>query len=135
MWTPDGNRIAFSSQRGDRATANLYLMRADGTGEPQRLLESKNVQFPGSWDLSGKYLSFVESRGPTRVDIMILPVEGDEASGWKPGTPSVFLATPSTEKDPQFSPDGRWLAYASDESGRHEVYVRPFPAAPGRWQV
>ena len=59
---------------------------------------------------------------------MILRLEGDEASGWKPaGTPTVFLGGPSTEQQPRFSPDGRWLAYESNESGRFEIYVRPFP--------
>ena len=62
---------------------------------------------------------------------MILPMEGDEASGWKPGTPTVFLNSPFEEHEPMFSPDGQWLAYWSNESGRDEVYVRPFPG-PGR---
>ncbi len=66
---------------------------------------------------------------------MILPVEGDEASGWKPGTPTVFLSGPSTEQQPRFSPDGRWLAYESNESGTAEIYVRPFPRAEGKWPI
>ena len=66
---------------------------------------------------------------------MILPMEGDEKSGWKPGKPTVFLNSPANERAPMFSPDGRWLAYASNESGRMEVYVRPFPAPGGKWQI
>jgi serine/threonine-protein kinase len=66
---------------------------------------------------------------------MILPIEGDETSGWKPGKPSVFLSTPANEGEPMFSPDGRWIAYTSDESGRNEVFVRPFPGPGGKWQV
>ena len=69
---------------------------------------------------------------------MILPMEGDEASGWKPGKPTVFLDTPADEAEPMFSPDGRWLAYHSDESGRPEVYVRPFgppTTVAGKWLV
>jgi len=66
---------------------------------------------------------------------MILPMEGDEASGWKPGKPTVFLSTPFVEASPEFSPDGRWIAYTSNESGRFEVYVRPFPGPGGKWQV
>ena len=66
---------------------------------------------------------------------MILPMEGDEASGWKPGTPTVFLSTPFGEQEPMFSPDGRWIAYYSTESGRAEVYVRPFPGPGGKWQI
>jgi serine/threonine-protein kinase len=66
---------------------------------------------------------------------MILPVEGDEKSGWKPGKPTVFLSTPANEVEPMFSPDGRWIAYSSNESGRAEVFVRPFPGPGGKWQI
>jgi serine/threonine-protein kinase len=66
---------------------------------------------------------------------MILPLEGDEVSGWKPGKPSVFLNTPFNEGLAAFSPDGRFLAYNSNESGTYEVYVRPFPGPGGKWQV
>jgi serine/threonine-protein kinase len=66
---------------------------------------------------------------------MILPLEGDEASGWKPGKPTTFLASPFQEVTPAFSPDGRWLAYGSNETGRPEIYVRPFPGPGGKWQI
>ena len=66
---------------------------------------------------------------------MILPMEGSDAAGWKPGKPTVFLRTPANEQVPTFSPDGRWIAYYSDETGRNEVYVRPFPGPGGKWQV
>ena len=66
---------------------------------------------------------------------MLLPMDGDEASGWKPGKPTPFLNTPATEIVPAFSPDGRWIAYVSIESGRSEVYVRPFPGPGGKWQI
>ena len=65
----------------------------------------------------------------------ILRVEGDEASGWKPGTPTVFLNGPSDEQQPRFSPDGRWLAYESWESGVVEIYVRPFPGPGGKSSI
>jgi len=84
---------------------------------------------------SGKYLAFFETNPQTRNDIMILSMEGDEASGWKPGKPTVFLNTPAEEQEPMFSPDGRWLAYHSNESGRVEVFVRPFPGPGGKWQI
>ena len=63
--------------------------------------------------------------------MLILRLEGDEASGWKPGMPTVFLGEPYTEQQPRFSPDGRWLAYQSNESGTFEIYVRPFPGPGG----
>ena len=66
---------------------------------------------------------------------MILPMEGDDTTGWKPGKPTVFLNSAFAEQEPMFSADGRWLAYHSNESGRNEVYVRPFPGPGGKWQV
>jgi serine/threonine-protein kinase len=66
---------------------------------------------------------------------MMLPMEGDEVSGWRPGKPTVFLSTPFAELDPVFSPDGRWVAYTSQETGRGEVYVRPFPGPGGKWRI
>ena len=135
VWTPDGRRIAFSSARADKAIGNLYWQRADGTGEAERLTESKNRQSPMSWHSSGKFLAFQELNPQTSFDILILPVTGDEASGWKPGKPTVFLNGPFIEVGAAFSPDGLWLAYNSNESGRNEVYVRPFPGPGGKWQV
>jgi serine/threonine-protein kinase len=135
VWSPDGRRIAFSSPRADKATWNLYWQRADGTGDAERLTESKNPQSPTSWHPSGKLLAFHETNPQTSSDILILPLTGDEVSGWKSGKPTVFLNDTFSEFQAAFSPDGRWLAYASNESGRAEVYVRPFPGPGGKWQV
>jgi Tol biopolymer transport system component len=135
VWTPDGRRITFASARADKSTLNLYWQRADGTGDAQRLVESKNLQQPGSWHPSGKFLAFEELNPQTNFDLMILPLEGDEASGWRPGKPTVFLNSPFSEREPMFSADGRWLAYHSNESGRTEVYVQPFPGPGGKWQI
>ena len=135
VWTPDGRRIVFASDRADTSTPNLYWQRADGTGGAQRLTDSKNFQSPASWHPSGKFLAFEENNPQTGYDLMILRMEGDEASGWKPGKPSVFLNSPFAEREPMFSPDGRWLAYWSNETGRQEVYVRPFPGPGGKWQI
>jgi len=137
IWTPDGRRITFGSVRGNKSTFNIYWQRADGTGEPQRLTESMNNQIPMSWSWhpSGKFLAFREIRSQTNWDIWILPMDGDEASGWKPGKPTVFLASPFIESEAAFSPDGRWLAYQSDESGKNEVYVRLFPSGEGKRQI
>ena len=133
VWTPDGRRVVFASTRG--GALNLYWQRADGTGDVERLTESKNDQAPGSWHPSGKFLAFVERNPQTNGDLMILPMEGDDASGWKPGEPTIFLNSPFLEREPAFSPDGKWLAYISAESGREEIYVRPFPGPGGKWQI
>ena len=135
VWSPDGSRIAFSSSQGDKRTPNLYWQRLDGRGGVQRLTESSNEQQPYSWHPSGRYLAFEEMTPDARRNLMILPIDGDDRSGWTPGKPTVFLNTPTDEGEPMFSPDGRWLAYSSGESGRQEVHVRPFPGPGGQWQV
>jgi serine/threonine-protein kinase len=135
VWTPDGRRIVFASTRGDKSTLNLYWQPADGTGDAQRLTESQRPQQPASWHPSGKFLAFEEVNAAANSDLMTLPMEGDEASGWKPGKPMAFLATPFQEHEPMFSPDGHWLAYSSDKTGRDEVYVRPFPGPNGEFQI
>ncbi len=132
-WAPDGKRIAFSSDR--RGPLNIYWQRADGAGEAQRLTESKNSQLGASWSRDGKTLAFNEIDPATGNDIWVLPMEGDEKSGWKPGAPKLFLKTPFNEGNPSFSPDGRWLAYQSNESGKFEVWVKPFPSGEGKWMV
>jgi serine/threonine-protein kinase len=134
VWTPDGRRLAWAAARNG-AGQNLYWQRADGSGDATRLTTSPNIQFPGSWHPSGRVLAFYEIRPQTGADLLILPVEGDEASGWKPGTPTVFLAGPFAEQQPRFSPDGRWLAYESNESSGYEIYVRPFPGPGGKWPI
>jgi serine/threonine-protein kinase len=135
IWTPDGRRIAFASTRGGN-NVNLYWQRADGTGDAQRLAESPRNQQATSWHPRGKLLAFQQQDPKNSWDLMILPVDGDEQSGWKPGKPEVFLSTPFDEQSPQFSPDGRWIAYYSNENGQAEVYVRPYPPSAGsKWQV
>jgi Tol biopolymer transport system component len=134
VWTPDGQRIVYSSlQKG--GAPNLWWIRADGAGDAQRLTESKSVHYASSWRPDGKVLAFQQLNPDTNWDIMTLPIEGNEKSGWKPGEPKPFLNSPSIEPEPTFSPDGRWLAYESNESGSYEVYVRPFPGAGGKWRI
>ena len=127
--------IVFRSNRPSRSAFNLYWQRSDGAGDAQRLTEGSHNQQPGSWHPSGKYLAFSEESVETNPDLWILPIDGNESSGWKIGKPTVFLKTPFIEQEPMFSPDGRWLAYFSNESGPYEVYVRPFPGPGGKWQI
>jgi serine/threonine protein kinase/Tol biopolymer transport system component len=140
VWTPDGTRIVFTSDRAKVGSPrNLYWMSADGTGGGvTRLTESTGEQYPGSWHPSGKFLGYTENRGgTTRWDAMILPMDGDATNGWRPGTPTALFATAAHEDTPMFSPDGRFVAYFSNEAGGtgNDVYVRPFPGPGGPWRV
>ena len=135
VWSPDGRFIAYGSWRADAGTFNIFVHRADGTGEPQRLTTSRNQQLPVEWHPSGRYLLYTEERRGTGSDLMLLPMETTPDGAWRPGPPSVLLGTPANELAGEFSPDGRWLAYTADDSGRAEVYVQPFPGPGGRWQV
>lgn len=134
VWTPDGQRIAYSALvKG--AGQGIWWIRADGGGDAQQLTQANNFQFPGSWSPDGKILAYSQRNPNTVMDIMTLRVEGSEKTGWKAGEPKPFLNTTFSELDPVFSPDGRWIAYISNESGTTEVYVRPFPGPGGKWQI
>ena len=130
-WTPDGRRIVYRLV-GPGGNLTLFWRAADGSGEVQRLTTGAKPHYPGSWHPSEKFLAFNELGTQTGWDVMVLPMEGDETSGWKPGKPWPFLNSSATEVAPAFSPDGRWLAYQSDESGRPEIYVSPFPGPGGK---
>jgi eukaryotic-like serine/threonine-protein kinase len=125
-WTPDGKRVTFRSFR--EGTSSIVQKLADGSGMEERLLTNKYPSFPGSWSPDGSVLAFSESTPTDDEDLWILPMHGDR-------TPRPFLQTHFAEWGPGFSPDGHWIAYTSDESGRSEVYVRPYPGPGGKWQI
>jgi len=129
LWTPDGRYIVFQS-----VGTGMSVTRSDGSGKPQSLTQSKNLQYPSSFTPDGKRMAFAEVDPKTSFDLWTVPVESDGA-GLRAGKPEVFLQTPATEAGPAFSPDGRWLAYASNESGTFQVYVRAFPDKGGKWQI
>jgi Tol biopolymer transport system component/predicted Ser/Thr protein kinase len=135
IWSPDGTHIVYASWQPDVGTFNLFVQRATGGGEPQRLTTSKNLQSPMDWHPSGKYIVFTEERPGSGSDLMLLPIDTGANGLAKVGSPEELIVTPAQEDTGRFSPDGKWIAYTSDESGRNEVYVRPFPARGGRWQV
>jgi len=124
-WTPDGKRIAFTSNRD--GPENLFWQQADGSGALERLNTSGYNQTPGSWSPDGQLLAFEEINPTTGPDIWVLRMSDRKAQP--------FLRTPFNEGAPRFSPDGRWLAYVSDESGRDEIYVQPYPGPGGKWQI
>jgi Tol biopolymer transport system component len=123
VWTPDGKRIIYSWGR-----TNLFWNAVDGSGEPERLLPGENPQYPGSISPDGGVLAFWEVNPLTRGDIWLLPLDGEHQ-------PRRFLATSFNETSPKFSPDGRWIAYVSNESGREEVYLQRVQAPGGKRQV
>jgi Tol biopolymer transport system component len=129
FWSPDGRYIAFRA-----VGEGMSVIRSDGAGKPQPLTQSKNVQVPWSFTPDGKRLAFLEQDSKTSFDLWTVPLESDSA-GVRAGKPEVFLQTPADERTPSFSPDGRWLAYYSDESGTFQVYVRAFPDKGGKWQI
>jgi Tol biopolymer transport system component len=124
-WSSDGRYIAFLSDTG------MLWTRADGSSKPQPLTQSKNIQYPLSFSPDGKRLAFVESGGT-----WTLPIE-NQGGQMQAGRPELFLQTSSVGGAflPAFSPDGRWIAYTSIESGKAETFVRAFPDKGGRWQI
>ncbi len=133
-WTNDGRRLAYASRAGG-SRPNLYWAAADGSGAAERLTTSASQQYPRSWHPSGKFLAFDEVTASGDANVMILPMDGSDASGWAPGQPVAFANGPTREADGLFSPDGKWLAYTSYETGQPEVFVRPFPGPGARHQV
>jgi serine/threonine-protein kinase len=116
-WTPDGKRVAFSWTKS--GLSNIWWMPWDGSGEMEQLTKSAFSQYPSSWTRDGKYLALVEANPSTGNDILVLRMEDKRVIR--------FAAGISHESWPEFSPDGRWLAYASDETGSDEIYLRSFP--------
>jgi len=110
-------------------------IRSDGVGEPQRLWESKTFLATWSFSPDGRRLAFQETSAETRkTDLWTLPLDTSDPDHPRPGKPELFLRTSASEVAPVFSRDGRWIAYASSQSGSDEIYVRPF-AGGGKWQV
>ena len=127
VWSPDGTRIAFSSSRG---AGGFYQKAATGAGVAEAISDMKGMNRatrPSDWSRDGRYLSYL-SLTTSSLDLFALAMEGERK-------PIVVAQTDFLEANGVFSPDGAWIAYHSNESGRREVYVRPFPEDEGRWQV
>ena len=122
VWTPDGRRIAFGSDRA--GSINMFWQSADGTGAAERLLESAKAQVPLAFSPDGTRLVFEEAATKTGSDLGLLALEGQRRA-------EPLVQTTFNEVHADISPDGSWLAYQSDESGQAEIYVRPFRAADG----
>ncbi|HYW47626.1 MAG TPA: protein kinase, partial [Bryobacteraceae bacterium] len=130
VWSPDGTKLVFASDRAVAAgNYDIYQKDSSGSANEQLLLKSGR---PQDWSADGRYLLYERFDPKTREDLWILPM-------FPPGDrkPMPYLQTPSNERQGHFSPDGRWIAYASDESGpgQYHVYVQSFPAGAGKFQV
>jgi Tol biopolymer transport system component len=134
-WTPDGERLVFSSPLESRGVVNVFLKRADGTGEAHHILKSEHDRFPRSWSPDGRQLALTEWNPDTMRDIWVLTVDRSSGAELQFNAPTPLITTAADEYGPAFSPVGRWLAYVSDESGHYEVYVQSFPAGRGRWLI
>jgi serine/threonine-protein kinase len=122
-WTPDGRRVVYNLHKND--TLNLYWKPVDGSAPEEVLVDLGMMLQPGSFSADGELFAFQSSDDPeTGFDLWVLPMTGDNS-------PEPFLQTDANELHPVFSPDSRWLAYASNETGQYEVYVRPYPGPGG----
>jgi Tol biopolymer transport system component len=130
-WSPDGKQIAFTALP-QGAGRDIYVKAADGSGESEPLAATPEQQLNGNWTPDGSYLVFHRSspRGGG-YDLWYFKRKPD-GRGFDAAP---FLETPFNEQWPELSRDGRYVAYVSNEAGRPEIFVRPFPAGPGRWQL
>ena len=125
VWSPDGERIVFASLR--EGAPNLFQKMANGSGQEDSLYRSLLAKLPSGWSTDGRFILCGTVDPKTRWDLWVLSV-GDHK--WES-----FLQTPYNESRPMFSPNGRWIVYESDESGRKEIYVQSFPASGAKWQI
>jgi Tol biopolymer transport system component len=126
IWSPDGSRVVFNSRR--KGHLDMFQKASSGAGSEDALFEDNLEKYPVSWSPDGRFILYVSFGSPTGLDLWVLPLSGDRK-------PVPFLNTKFNEAAGQFSPDGRWVAYQSDESGKNEVYVTPFPGPGGKWQI
>jgi Tol biopolymer transport system component len=127
VWSPDGSQVIFESTRN--GTFDLWIKPSSGAAEEQLLLDTPDTEWPLSWSQDGRFLLFQRSDLKTRWDLWALPMTGADR------TPIVVADTSFTERMGQFSPDGRWVAYETNESGRQEIVAQRFPEAGAKWPV
>jgi Tol biopolymer transport system component len=126
IWSPDGSQIVFSSNR--KGHYDLYGKIPTGAANEEIIVESGEDKSPTDWSPDGKFVLFHSSHPKTKSDIWAVPMTGDRK-------PIPFLQTDYSESNAKFSPDMKWIAYQSDESGPNQIYVRPFPGPGAKWQV
>lgn len=123
VWSPDGKRIAFTSNRGGKNA--IYVRRSDGRGDVESLFSGERRVVPEDWSRDGQYIAF--NYGVAKSDLWILPLDGGDAHA--------LVETEFDEGYARFSPDGNWIAYVSNEAGRYDLYLTRFPGGEGKWQI
>jgi len=127
VFSPDGSEVIYASNRS--GPFELFEKSSSGAGSDQLILTGKSSQYPDSWSKDGKNLLYEVDNGiDYKFDLFVLPLTGDR-------TPYPYLQTPFMESHGQFSPDGKWVAYVSDQNGKADVYVQSFPTGGGIWQI
>jgi Tol biopolymer transport system component len=129
VWSPDSSMIYFISTRGPKGTSNIYRKPASGAGREELFLQTDEDKHHMSVSADNKLLMFESTSSKGGSDLWTVPIAGPERK------PQPYLTAPYNESQPAFSPDGKFAAYVSDESGRNEVFVQNFPAAGGKWQI
>ena len=132
LWTPDGRYIIY---RSSRPKEGIYVIPSGGSGEPQLLLEAPIRVIPTSLAPGAKRLAYQSVDPLSANDLWTVPLDWSDPGRPKAGTPELFERTPGNERTAVFSPDGRWIAYESNVSGRTGIYVRAFPASGGKWLI
>src|SRR5438132_916430 len=125
VWSPDGSRIVFGSNRA--GAWSLYQKSSSGAGSEEAILKLGERKWPSDWSLDGRFILYTQTSPDTQGDVWVLPLFGDRQ-------PIPFLQTKFSERNGVFSPDGKWIAYQSDDSGSYQVWVQSFPAG-SKWQV
>src|SRR6185503_18705708 len=128
LWSPDGKRIVFTSNRAGDGHVHLYETAPSAAGDDQLLLSTDADDIPTSWSRDGKHILFMRFRNGARGSVWLLPVGEREAK-------QLLQSSAFDQAAATFSPNGRFIAYTSDESGKFEVYVQPFPVSGEKWMI
>jgi Tol biopolymer transport system component len=131
VWSPNGQHFAFTSNRLS-LTYDIYVGLVDKLGGEELLLASSENKIATDWSADGHFVLYRDLSADPGYDIWAVPVD---SNGKKNGEPIVVARTPADERDGQFSPDGKWVAYQSNESGSFEIYVQPFPGPGAKYQI
>jgi len=128
VWSPDGSRLVFGFQSLGTYSSEIYQRPAGGNGQEELLLHAGINGYPNDWSPDGKWIVYSQTGQKTALDLWLLPLNGDRK-------PVPYLQTPFDETGARFSPDGRWMAYQSNESGRFQVYVQTVPPSGAKYQI